>query len=308
MNAHKKTHFVLCILNSSRCSNMTETDYFINVTFLFVVNILFSFSGICLNLFVILSFWRSTQLRKKLCYFMIMVLSVCDLIAVLTNHPILAVISIFWLMGNFDTRSWLYLYLDIANVFLGFSLAALLVMNVDRYLAISYPIYHQTSVTKNRLLTFLAILIIIEIIMASFSANNFIISHQILVIITFITFIPPMLFINCTLFKIAKKTRNNTIVNNNEHRKIALRKNVSSCLLAVASFIVLSIPAFVYIILRLNTERTWAMKTVKLAAHWSKTIASMNSTFNCLIFYWKNKILRKEGLKILKKLRCRTDR
>jgi hypothetical protein len=45
----------------------------------------------------------------------------------------------------------------------GFSLFTLLVMNFDRYLATSYPIFHRTSVTKGRLLTLLAILIIVEI-------------------------------------------------------------------------------------------------------------------------------------------------
>ena len=43
-----------------------------------------------------------------------------------------------------------------------FSLFALLVMNFDRYLATSYPIFHRTSVTKGRLLTLLAILIIVK--------------------------------------------------------------------------------------------------------------------------------------------------
>jgi hypothetical protein len=52
---------------------------------LIAVNEFFFFSGICLNSLVILTFWRSVQLRKKLCYFMIMVLSCCDLLAVLTN-------------------------------------------------------------------------------------------------------------------------------------------------------------------------------------------------------------------------------
>ena len=70
-----------------------ESYYFINLIFIFAVNVFFFFSGICLNSLVILSFWRSVQLRKKLCYFMIMVLSCCDLLAVLTNNPLMALIS-----------------------------------------------------------------------------------------------------------------------------------------------------------------------------------------------------------------------
>ena len=79
-----------------------ESIYFINLIFIFAVNVFFFFSGICLNSMVILSFWRSVQLRKKLCYFMIMVLSCCDLLTVLTNNPLMAFISMSWLMGKLE--------------------------------------------------------------------------------------------------------------------------------------------------------------------------------------------------------------
>jgi hypothetical protein len=76
--------------------------YFINLIFIFAVNVFFFFSGICLNSLVIVSFWRSVQLRKKLCYFMIMILSCCDLLAVLTNSPLMALITMLWLTGKLD--------------------------------------------------------------------------------------------------------------------------------------------------------------------------------------------------------------
>jgi hypothetical protein len=140
-----------------------ESYYFINLIFIFAVNVFFFFSGICLNSFVILSFWRSVQLRKKLCYFMIMVLSCCDLLTVLTNSPLEALIAILWLTGKLDGNArWLHISISSTKTFLGFSLFALLVTNFDRYLATSYPIFHRTSVTKGRLLTLLAILIVLE--------------------------------------------------------------------------------------------------------------------------------------------------
>jgi hypothetical protein len=80
-------------------------------------------------------------------------------------------------------------------------------------------------------------------------------------------------------------------------------KNISSCLLAAACVVVLSIPA-VYIRLTINsTETTYTLDNANLAAIWTRTIALMNCTFNCLIFYWKNKVLRTEGLKVLKSLK-----
>ena len=37
------------------------------------------------------------------------------------------------------------------------------------------------------------------------------------------------------------------------------------------------------------------------AFDWTATLISMNSTLNCLIFFWGNREMRKEGFKILKK-------
>jgi hypothetical protein len=169
-----------------------ESIYFINLIFVFAhfaVNVFFFASGICLNSLVILSFWRSIQLRKKLCYFMIMVFSCCDLLAVLTNNPLMALITMSWLTGKLDVNArWPHISLSSTSIFFVFSYFALLVMNFDRYLATSYPIVHRTSVTKGRLLTLLAILIIVEItlrvckrlcyFLPSTSSNYFYSSHS----------------------------------------------------------------------------------------------------------------------------------
>ena len=80
-----------------------EFIYFVNFIFIFVVNILFFFSGIYLNSLVIVSFWRSVQLRKKLCYFTVMVLLV-----VLANHPFTALVAMAWMSEKFNVYpGWL---------------------------------------------------------------------------------------------------------------------------------------------------------------------------------------------------------
>ena len=188
-----------------------ESYYFINLIFVFAVNVFFIFSGIYLNSFVILSFWRSVQLRKKLCYFMIMVFSCCDLFAVLTNNSLLAFISMSWLTGKLDVNArWAHISLGSTSTFLGFSYFAIFVMNFDRYLATSYPIFHGTSVTKRRHLTLLAILNIVEITLKVMTVNDFVISFQVHGLITCIIFIPAMLFINYKLFLFVRKSRNFT--------------------------------------------------------------------------------------------------
>jgi hypothetical protein len=105
---------------------------------------------------------------------MIIVLSCCDWLTVLTNSPLMALISMSGLTGKVDGNArWPHISLSSTSIFLCFSYFALLVMNFDRYLATSYPIFHRTSVTMGRLLTLLAILIIVQLILISIFVNNF---------------------------------------------------------------------------------------------------------------------------------------
>ena len=284
-----------------------ESIYFINLIFIFAVNVFFFFSGICLNSLVILSFWRSVQLRKKSCYFMIMLLSCCDLLAVITNNPLMALITMLWSTGKLDVNArWAHISLRSANMFLGFSYFSLLVMNFERYLATSYPIFHRNSVTKGRLLTLVAMLIIVEITLKVMTVNDFVISDQVHILIRAILIIPAMLFINYKLFLVVRKSRKNKRISHDMKKTFSL-KNISSCLLVVACLVVVSIPGCVYVGLTINSPDTrYTLDNASLAITWSRTIALMNCTFNCLIFYWKNKVLRTEGLKVLKSLKiCR---
>ena len=272
---------------------------------IFVLNVLFFVSGICLNSLVILSFWRSSQLRKKLCYFMIMILSCCDLLGVLTNNPLVAVIAMLWLTGNLDVYpSWAVIPLGLSSFSLVISLVALLVMNFNRYLATYYPIFHRTSVTKGKLLTLFVVLSILELILGLIPVKD-----EILTLLVLITLFPPMLFINYKLFIIARKSRRNNGISPQMKKTLSL-KNISSCLLAGACILVLTIPWSVYIGLGINSkEITTLSDNANLARLWNRTFLSMNCTCNCLIFYWKNKILRTEGMKLIKGMKlCRRFR
>ena len=284
--------------------------YSVNLIFIFVVNILFFFSGICLNSLVIVSFWRSVQLRKKLCYFMVMLLSCCDLLVVLTNHPLTALTTMLWFTEKINVRpAWMVISDGLSDTFIGFSLLALLVMNSDRYLSAHYPVFHRTSVTKGKLLTLFIFLVIVEITVAAISISDFVIPYEVGLLIFLVIFVPPMLFINYKLFTVTRKHRRHNGKASEIKNTFSL-KNISTCLLVVSCLLVLSIPNLVFIELRLTSkENKNTLDNAELAAIWATTTSSMNSTFNCLIFYWKNKILRAEGMKVIKGMKiCRRCR
>ena len=245
------------------------------------------------------------QLRKKLCYFMIKVLSCCDLLAILTNNPWLAAIAMLLMTGKVDVNDkWPHLVSRLSFIFLAFSVLAVLVMNFDRYLATSCPLFHRASITKKKCLTLLAILIIIEICLTLIVLTKHAISFQVHLLIFFVHVFPPMLFLYYKLLVVVRKSRSDRGVSP-EMKKTFSLKNISSCLLAVACHVTISIPALVFVGLRMNyTQARLSLDHhVHLIAIWSGTIASMNPTFNCLIFYWKNKVLRTEGLKVIKSIK-----
>ena len=275
---------------------------YINLILLCVVNIIFAFSGVVLNTLVIVSFWKSSQLRKKLCHFMIMVLSCFDLISVVTNHSTTLFYLISWLREDYDLLVNSTLYVDFITIFYAYSFFALLVMSLERYLAAYYPIFHRTSVTRRRLLALLSIILIIYSTLYVISTNDMIISRNVVRMIFIFASSPPLLYLNFKLFKISRDLRRTKI--SPGRRSTVNLTSISACLLVVACLVVLSISVVAFIVFDIISENKLA-SSVKLSYVWATTTWNMNCTFNSLIFFWKNKVLRTEGMKILKALKDR---
>ena len=123
----------------------------INTLFLCLVNVTFMVAGIFLNTVVIISLRRSSQLPKKLCHFMIFILSCFDLAVVTVAHPVIILSTIF--LSN-EGRSELLeqMRYNISGNLYVFSTTALLILNIERLLGLTFPLFHRTSVTKKRLL------------------------------------------------------------------------------------------------------------------------------------------------------------
>ncbi len=279
-----------------------DLNIYIQLSFLCLANVFFTFAGVFLNTLVIICLWKSSQLEKKLCYFMLVVLSCFDIAAVITNHPMLLIYSIVWMTEEHEVLHKLYAYVDITDIFLGFSLLALLVMNLDRYLAVAYPLFHRVSVTRHRLLVVLVIFLLFEIILTGISVNNVVISDHVATIVFATIVSPPLFFTNCKLFFIARKMGKKIAVSRAGSRKPVSLKNISSCVLAVVCLVCLYLPMTIYIAFSITEESSSV--NVKISWLWTKTIITTNSTFNCLIFFWKNKILRTEGIRVIKLLKC----
>ena len=289
-----------------------DANSIINTLFLCVLNASFMAAGIFLNSVVIVSLWTSSQLRRKLCYFMIFVLSCFDLAVVAIAQPILISSTILWSMQSYHTEIE-FARKQTTILLGGFAMFALLILNIERFLALTCPFVHQCSVTKRKLIIFLAILITLEIALSPlyyFFKMNKIVNMFIALFLIFILFI--FIYMNYKMLVIAKSKQKDERVacsttstpSQEERKKCKIQcKNISTCTVAVGCFFICSTPQLIYSIWRSTSCNSRNDRDATLFSIWSNTFVCMNSTLNCVIFFWRNSILRREGIEIFKRFR-----
>jgi hypothetical protein len=94
-----------------------------------------------------------------------------------------------------------------------------------------------------------------------------------------------------------------TSTDENRKTRILNLRSISTCSLAVGCFFCCFCPYIIYANLHLASETLLSEREFLLFDLWSSTFGSLNSTFNCVIFFWRNSILRREGMKILNAFR-----
>ena len=290
------------------------TSYIINSIFGCVVNAILAVLGTFLNTLVVCIFWKTPTLRQKVSYFMIMVLSSIDLCTTITVHPFYLVNSIAEIT---ETSKCFYkmLYQTTTIMLSGMSYLTFFVMNIERYLAIFHPFFHKVHVTKRRcsLSSFLLWLVCV----VTGIAPIIYLDIQIFVTVLALIVLIGTLYIYISIYNLARKQRHLsqqatiTLENLKEEptrpepsqKSVSLRDDLvlaKMYFIVVACSFLLNLPNA--IILAVYTERVQTLDDVVQMKIWTLTLVAMNSTANCLIFFWANKILRSEGWKICKAL------
>ena len=233
---------------------------------------------------------------------MIMVLSCCDLLTVVILNSGLILSLTTRAMENFYLLTRLGIYLQFSHLSSSFPLCALIVMCIERYLGVYHPFYHRTSVTRRRLLKLLAIIMILQTTLLAISLDHSGIHSTVAFAIFMVIYLLPFIFFNYKLFKISRKLQRRNATSPELRRRVSL-KHINTCLLAVACLVFWSIPIGFRVVF-LFVEGSTSDNAI-ISGLWTATTFGMNCTFNSLIFFWKNKLLRVEGTKIIKKIKDR---
>ena len=131
--------------------------FYANFIACFVVNIANTLFSVFLNLSTVLAYWKSSQLKKKISYSLIMIILLNDLAVGGIGSTSFLALFIKTLMQRASCVEAESLMLTLA-FFSSVSLLTLFVLNLDRYLSIVHPFFHRKHVTKHRLLVLIGIL------------------------------------------------------------------------------------------------------------------------------------------------------
>ena len=291
--------------NASSSWDNTGPLFKVNTGILLLVNIVFGLLGLFLNSVVIISLLTS-KLGKKLCYFMILILSCFDLALVVVVHPLLVIDAL-------ELYSIEFYYVESLT---SFSLTALFTMTVERYLALVYSFFHHKYITKSKLIVtfqFLLIPFIIPYVVFRRKQAQSYVKWYFIALRTGILLI--MFILNRQIYSVVEKLRRRANVplgnlaeceqqNIAKKRKVTLGK-VSTCLLAVLCNSLCYFPILILFGVELSQEQEGSVVPLRIESswifHWAQTLLAMNSTLNSLIFFYKNSVLRRRGNEVIAK-------
>ena len=279
-----------------------------NRILLIAFNVLLMFCTIFLNLLSVVTIRKSSQLKNKLCYFVILVQSAVDFgVAVLSITSLNAFLAIPLLgIRNCVCIGLLFLLQALP---LALSTVTLSAMTAERYVGVLHPYSYQTSVTKRRISIYVAVAISLYLFdfagLIFFSPTIF---GYILSLVRGIFFLFMVYAYTRIFFVVKKLDRSARRLNDSEKKDHSRRrrflreiKHAKSCFIVVICYGICSLPMTLTSILARQGR-------IELGVYvfWFLTFLMLNSSVNSMLFFWTKTLLRAEAWKTLKSL-CRRE-
>ena len=255
---------------------------------------------IALNAVSISAIMKSTRLKSKPCYFLVVIQSLVDLTVGALGIPIIIFVVISPIAG-FKDCTVDFVFKQLLFIPSAISIITLSAMTIERYIGVLHPYAYNTKVTKGRILTYVCCgsFLIILLVGISLRIRHVITFFSILLIILFFilnTFVYTRIY--AVVLKIARSDKvraNNGREENSTKRQKFLSeiKQAKSCFLVLACFVICFLP--------LPFGEMLRGKGVDYVVHqsWSMTLIMLNSSVNSIIFFWTKKELRVQALQLL---------
>ena len=262
------------------------------------VNIILIIPTILLNAVSIITIVKSSQLKNKLCYFIILLQSVTDLAVGVFGIPLFLIFLVTG-MGKISNCFVATLAYRSSVLPIGVSILTLSALTMERYIAVLHP--YSTKVTRRRILLYVCSGVVVMFLVAILSlAIEGLIKRFTMVLATlFFTFAA---FVYARIYLVVRKLArpsDATAVNNLARQKMFIReiKQAQKCFNVVICFFVL---CFLPVIVTISVATHVDKYELQAIQNWATTLSISNSSVNSIIFFWTKTMLRKEAAKMLK--------
>ena len=294
-NQFGKLQFVVPKLHSEK--------FLINHIFVITFNGILIIPTILLNAIAIITIFKSSQLKSKCCYFIILVQSVIDMLVGVLGIPLFIVYLSSAVGGNRNCLAANFAYRSIALP-IGVSTITLAAMTLERYIAILHPYSYNNKITKKRLLICVGsgvLFAISGIILAFTNMRQFAFCAAALQSLIFIFTAYSSIKIYSVVKNLSRspnKPHDVTAEANITRKKVILQqiKHAKSCFIVVICFGLLCFLPIAIAVPFYNNVDILKWEAIKV---WVVTLGLLNSSVNSVIFFWTKKVLRNEAYKTL---------
>ena len=327
MDAHSSNATVqTCFTSISFVRGSPSQAFTINGIVALVVNGILAVTGTLVNSLVILTFWKSPNLRKKIPFFLIMMLSIADLAVGVFVHPLFILAWTRQLSGMGDCTSKTA-YIVATTLFPSFSAMTQCVINIERYLAIVHPFVYERRVTKGNV--FAATLFLCSLSTPATITLFFDAKMQSKIAMFNVTAVClTTIVVYARIYQIARQKRRmvpkpsmlsaersphersaasldcgqTTAAGKREKLREFIKdiKLANTFILIVVSAQVCYFPCAVYNLYVYLNKSPALTVPLMMTGTWALTFSTIISSLNSLIFFWKNSRLRTEMLRMVR--------
>ena len=279
-------------------------EWVVNQIALITVTVLTIFPTIILNAVSVITIMKSTQLKSKMCYFIILIQSVADLVVGAIGIP-LSIVVLFTGIGELANCMLATAAYKLLILLLAASMLTLSVLTTDRYVAVLHPYAYSTQLTRRRILIYLSsgvMLLFLLFVLSDFFHG--IISHTTTLVAT--VFFAWTAFVYTRIYLVVRKfSRSDKQVtfshapNALTRKKIFLQevKQAKDCFIVVICFFLLCYVPVTLTFTLLNLQNRFVFEISK---NWTTALNISNCILNSVIFFWTKTLLRKKALKMLR--------
>jgi hypothetical protein len=316
MNSTSVSQFVKrCAILAGTSTSIVQFDsngYLINQVILCFLNCLLTVATVFLNGIAIRTMYKCFRQKGKICYFLIFLQSVTDLMAGALAIPLFTFVQASEIAGTANCVVN-FILATVAFIPMGLSLAMLCGLSFERYMGVLHPLVHRNVMTKTVMEVYLGISAVVIVLMMATSLaypKLYFIFGPVNICISLLL----MAFFYTRIFQKARRrsrlqalisgpflVQHNPCERKKKQQFLKELKIAKSCFLLVVVFVLCVVPVFIVSALSPGVS-TKMLPRFRVFQSWAITICLLNHSLNSVVLFWTRPTLRREAKLVMRKI------